>query len=123
MLEAPKSALFKICFRVNNYPPASNVRTNADQKASAPRNGVQEIVNSFFPINSVQKQKDVYKSEYAESKQSFFDLKLFKRWVNGDFEFLWCHGIGKCRTASPTSLPVLILMTLLSAGSGKTVLT
>ncbi|KAL6719998.1 hypothetical protein ACLMJK_001919 [Lecanora helva] len=62
----------------------------------------RSIADWLSPINNAQKQKDVYKSEYWGSKQSFFDSADFQSWQNDQIDFLWCHGM---------------------AGSGKTVLT
>ncbi|KAL8913114.1 MAG: hypothetical protein Q9171_002008 [Xanthocarpia ochracea] len=60
------------------------------------------ITEWFSPVSFAQKQKDVYKHEYCNSKESFFSSEEFCRWKRGDTQVLWCHGI---------------------AGSGKTVLT
>ncbi|KAL8840533.1 MAG: hypothetical protein Q9170_001286 [Blastenia crenularia] len=67
-----------------------------------PRNRLLQITDWFSPLNFIPKQNDVYKDEYANSKQAFFEAKEFKDWTSGKLQVLWCHGI---------------------AGSGKTVLT
>ena len=54
---------------------------------------LQKITEWFSPVDFAQKQKDVYRHEYADSKESFFKLEEFTRWKRGDIQVLWCHGI------------------------------
>ncbi|KAL8693886.1 MAG: hypothetical protein Q9224_003669 [Gallowayella concinna] len=47
------------------------------------RNQLQTITDWFSPVSFAQKQQDVYKHEYGNSKQSFFESAKFISWKTG----------------------------------------
>lgn len=57
---------------------------------------LQIITEWFSPLSFSQRQKDVYKSEYATSKESFFSLNQYESWERGDINILWCQGTAGC---------------------------
>ncbi|KAL8923929.1 MAG: hypothetical protein Q9208_004366 [Pyrenodesmia sp. 3 TL-2023] len=56
---------------------------------------LQTVTEWFSPINFAQKQKDVYKHEYSNSKDSFFEAAEFNSWKRAEIQVLWCRGIAK----------------------------
>ncbi|KAL8642925.1 MAG: hypothetical protein Q9226_008449 [Calogaya cf. arnoldii] len=57
-------------------------------------NQFQTMTDWFSPVSFGQKQKDVYKHEYSNSKGSFFNSEEFTSWKRGAVQSLWCHGTG-----------------------------
>ncbi|KAL8982253.1 MAG: hypothetical protein Q9205_003182 [Flavoplaca limonia] len=55
---------------------------------------LQEIKAWFSPISFGQKQMDVYKYEYGNSKGGFFSSEAFTSWKAGAVQSFWCYGTG-----------------------------